>query len=69
MLYPETFTRLRVDERPPVLNGGWWSPYQKRAHTVLGSTSVVTHVLPLATSKVRYENVQLSDVVIWTRFS
>lgn len=69
MWFQATFTPLRVDESPQVLNGGWWSPFRRQERIVSASTSVGTHVQLPATSKARYESDQSSDVVIWTRSS
>lgn len=67
MYYRETSTQQKVDASPPALNGGWWSPYQLRALTVLDLTNKDSPVRLLTTSKVHYENDLLSGVVIWTR--
>jgi hypothetical protein len=67
MLYLETFTRLRVVGKAPVLKAGWWSPFRRQERIVSDSISTATLVLLPATSRVRYESDQSSDVVIWTR--
>lgn len=67
MLYLEISTRPRVGGKAPVLNGGWWSPFRRQERIALDSMSTATLVLLPATSRVRYESDQSSDVVIWTR--
>lgn len=69
MLFQATSTLLRVEGNPPVLNGGWWSPFRRQERIVSVLTSAGTLVQLPATSRALFESDQSSDVAILTQYN